>query len=152
MDYAALQAEITGDPEGIGYAGQPEWRVAELLNGKTVEAKVKVQTTRARAFLLKTGVWGGICLAADSTAAPDTLRGAAIVARDTMLHTNELDTDEPVTLAVVGAMLDGFIAAGLMNSDQKDTLLAMSDGHISRAEELGLGSVSADDVAAALAD
>ncbi len=145
MDYGTIKAEIARD----GYKGMDDAEIAAALNAKTISIKRRVPTYQARAILLKRGVWGALCIAAEQTNIPVELRAAAITARDTMLHTETMDTDEPEVEAIVAAMMSAFVQAGLMAAEVRDELLALIDGVTSRAAQLGLGPVAAGDVATA---
>ena len=129
MNLASLQAEITTDPAGLGYApalaAGAHGAVADLLNKRDRAGKLRAVDVRAlrRAIVAN---WG--TLDADSRALATFMAAAGF----------DLDAANADDAALI-AVLTGAKAATL------------TDGLVSRAEELGLGQVPHEDVAAALA-
>lgn len=150
MDYVALRNELTTDPTGMGYAplqaaGSAN-QVADLLNAPTQQALGSVPITPLLEWIAAHGIMARLRAAA---AGPDA-DVASIAEVALMLVSNPnipaLDLSRPR----VQAMLSALTQAGVIPADAQAELLGMAMTYISRAQVLGLGYVSADDVSRAM--
>jgi len=128
MNLASLQAELTTDPAGLGYASAlaagAHGAVADLLNKRDRPGKLRVVDGRS---LRRAIVAGWATLDADSRALATFMAAAGF----------DLDAANPDDAALI-ATLTGAKAATL------------TDGLVSRAEGLGFGTVRHEDVSLAL--
>jgi len=128
MNLAPLKSELTTDPAGLGYAAPlaagAHGVLADLLNKQDRAGKLRAVDGRA---LRRAIVAAWATLDADSRALATFMAAAGF----------DLDAANADDAALI-AVLTGAKAATL------------TDGLVSRAEELGLGVVSHEDVSAAL--
>lgn len=129
MNLVSLEAELTTDPAGLGYAGRlakgDHGAVADLLNKRDRPGKFRAVDGRAMRRAIAAN-WAA--LDADTRALASFVAAAGF-------DLDAADTDDAALIAA----LTGAKAEGL------------TDGLISRAEEIGLGGVRHEDVSAALA-
>lgn len=139
-----LLEEITTDPAGMGYAAllpDSPGRVADLLNAPTA-SMVKSRFVTARTILAE---------CEDGAAVLDALSAAAQVnsavkwALTFLSQNSGIDVGHPRTQA----MIDGLAQAGALSLNLAAQLKALGVQPASRAELLGLGSVTIDDLIAA---
>lgn len=150
MDLNALAAEIADDPLGVGYATMPDSAVAQSLNTPSRSGKREVPASEVRRYVLLHGLWPKIQSLATSSSNP-VHQGTAITILQT-LAPNSFDVirmNDPVVAGAVTQMLTTMVDAGAMSETNRDEMVALGDAQISRAEELGLGTVHHLDVAAA---
>lgn len=142
MDYAALKAEIDNDPSGKGYAQylpDSPGLVVELLNAQT-ETMVKSRYVTARTVLAECG--------AGASAILDKLEAAATSSSAMKWAVKFLGQDSGLDVgnAVTQAMLDQLAGANVLTSDEASTLKAMALQPTSRAEALGIGRATEQDL------
>lgn len=150
MDLNALAAEIADDPLGVGYASMPDSAVAESLNTPSRPGNKDVPASDVRRYVLLNGLWPKIQTLAVSSPNP-VYQGTAITILQT-LAPNSFDVirmTDPAVAGAVAQMLTTMVDAGAMSTANRDAMVALGDAQISRAEELGLGTVHHLDVAAA---
>ena len=150
MDLEALAAEIADDPLDVGYASMPDSAVAESLNTPARPGKKDVPASEVRRYVLLNGLWPRIQALAVSSPNP-VYQGTAITILQT-LAPNSFDVirmTDPVVTGAVTQMLTTMVDAGAMSAANRDAMVALGDAQISRAQELGLGTVHHLDVAAA---
>ena len=150
MDYTALRQELTTDPAKLGYgpllaAGSAN-RVADLLNAPTQAGLGSVPITPLLEWIAAHGIMARLrAAAASSDAAVASIAEVAL-----MLVSNPnipaLDLSRPRVQAMLGALAQ----AGVIPADAQAELMGMATTYVSRAEVLGLGAVSADDVSKAM--
>lgn len=110
-------------------ASKPDWQIADALNApdatangtKTVDASI----SDARAILMTSGAWGGICLTADDTTKPAQVRALCITVRDAHLNLTSFKMTDPATAAAVKSMVDSLLTATLIDQATHDALLAL---------------------------
>lgn len=150
MDLNTLAAEIADDPLGVGYASMADSQVAESLNTPSRSGKRDVPASEVRSFVLLNGLWPKIQSLAASSQNP-LYQGTAITILQT-LAPNSFDVirmTDPAIAAAVTQMLTTMADAGAMSTANRDAMVALGNSQISRAQELGLGTVHHLDVAAA---
>lgn len=153
MDLAALKAELTTDPAGLGYAplitsGDDAGLVARL-NAKAYRGYVPI--VELAAYCAKAGITGAVLVALETPVGTDGMTSQFKGVLHTVLTLVQIDfrlTSADVDDPAFGASLDALAAATLVTADQKAAILALGDGRRSRAESLwGDGTaVAADDV------
>lgn len=114
------------------YNGKTDAECLALLTTKNIPAKQSISNQDMKNYLVAVGKLRGI------------KEGTTDSAKDAWLAVNEIpsfDMSNPAYEASLTANLDGLIADGLLANEDKTFLLSMGDKMISRAEELGLGSV-----------
>lgn len=160
MDTQALAGEIDQPAyKHVDGTWLPEWQIADLLNAKLIPAPVPVETSQARGHLLATGEWAKIKLIANGTiplpssTTPEQRMGILVAAESALgalSETQTIQTDVPERLAAVQAMLGALVNAGVVSPASYAHLIGLTSGHVSRAQQLNLGSVTANDVGLAL--
>jgi hypothetical protein len=120
--------------EGLG-----EDIVAKMLNTPDISLpsrRIDVPTSNAKEILLSTGEWGAIVLTAENTTAPDQVRSACIVLRDTITETTTIRASTSAIYNATATLLTalGGAGAGVLTSSTKDALMALADRPQSWAE------------------
>lgn len=150
MDYEVLRAELSTDPVKLGYepllrAGSAN-RVADLLNAPTQTGLGKVNITPMLIWIAKHGVMAR--LRAGTASSDPALSSISEVA---LLLINNPNIDAiDFGLPDVQTMLGALSQAGVIPSDAYQELASIATVRRSRADVLGLGTVSADDVTRAM--
>ena len=130
------------------FAGMAESAVAAALNApdeSLPKKRVDVATSEAREILLSTGEWGAVVLAAENTAAPQQVRGACIVLRDTIAETSLIRASVPAIYNATATLLGG-LTPGVLTEGTRDALMALADVPQSWAEQQGVGTVEIRDI------
>jgi hypothetical protein len=130
------------------FAGMAESAVADALNApdeSLPKKRVDVATSEAREILLSTGEWGAVVLAAENTAAPQQVRGACIVLRDTIAETSLIRASVPAIYNATATLLGG-LTPGVLTEGTRDALMALADVNQSWAEQQGVGAVTIRDI------
>ena len=150
MDYTALRAELITDPAKLGYgpllaAGSAN-RVAVLLNERTQQGLGSVPITPLLEWIAAHGIMARLRAAA--AASDPALASISEVAL--MLVSNPNIDAIDFGLPDVQAMLAALVQAGVIPADAYQELTGIATVQRSRADVLGLGAVSADDVSKAM--
>ncbi|MCA6393431.1 MAG: hypothetical protein IM607_18815 [Cytophagales bacterium] len=114
-----------------------ESEIADALNvpdASLAYVKTDVSTSDVKEILLSSGEWAAIVLTADNTSAPESLRGACIVVRDTFKETNTIRTSISGIYAKTNAVLSGLLGAGVLSQGTYDALIALTNRRPSWAE------------------
>ena len=125
------------------FVGMPENLVAEILNAPEPDPliipykRVDVATSDAKEILLSTGEWAAVVLTADNAAAPEQVRGACIVLRDTIAETTLIRASLPAIYSATATLLGGLVTATVLTEGTRDMLLALADVPQSWAEANG---------------
>ena len=130
------------------FAGMTEAAVAAALNApdeSLPKKRVDVATSEAREILLSTGEWGAVVLTAENTAAPQQVRCACIVLRDTIAETSLIRASVPAIYNATATLLGGLIP-GVLTEGTRDALMALADVPQSWAEQQGVGTVEIRDI------
>lgn len=147
MDYQALRAELQADPQGLGYAGKTPAELLALLNAPSRSAPILAADVRR--YLMIVDRWAEIArVARFGDPDPDKLR-AAIRIVEALQEIPSFDLGVPAYAQAIGGGLDALIAAGLLDQDQKATILQLGAGKRSRCQELGQSAATMGDVIAA---
>lgn len=145
-----LRNELIMDPHGLGYApllaaGSAN-QVADLLNEPRYETLGSVPITPLLEWIAVHGIMARLRAAVAGTDA----QVASIAEVALMLMSNPnipaLDLSRPRVQEMLGALT----AAGVIPEDAHTELLELGTVQQSRAQQLGLGTVTADDVSAAV--
>lgn len=150
MDYTALRNELSTDPAKLGYApllasGSAN-QVATLLNASTQQGLGSVPITPLLEWIAAHGIMARLRTAASGSDA----QVASIAEVALMLVSNPNIPALDLSRARVQAMLSALTQAGVIPADAQAELLGMAMTYVSRAQVLGLGYVSADDVSKAM--
>ena len=149
FDLDALRAEIQTDPDKLGYAGAlasgSDNQVADLLNLHRYPGYGPVAITPVLIWLAKWGIMPRLRAAAQSD--DPAVAGIADVALLLVSNPNIPSLD--VSLPAVQQMLTALVMAGVVPMEASEELLTTAAIQRSRAEILGLGTVTADQVAKA---
>jgi hypothetical protein len=144
MDYAALKAEIEADPLVKGYADHlldSPGLVVDLLNAQT-ETMVKLRMVTARTLLAECAAGPAIL---DKLEAAGASNSAVKWAVRFLGNDGGLDVGHPMTQKMIDQL-----TGPVLTAEEGATLKALAKQPASRAEVLGLGSVSLIDVMRAL--
>lgn len=152
MDHAALYAELTTDPAGVGYAGKTDAERAALLNAETRDGWRDVAVGEVVGYALLNLMWPGIEDLAGNVSADATARNVArsAIALLTNPAMQTVQLSDPTKRTALAQMLGVLVLAGAITQAQSDGVLALGRAKISRAQELGLGAVTPSDVADAM--
>jgi hypothetical protein len=139
-----LNDELRADPKGLGYAPlMPDapGQVVELLNALT-ESMVKPRFITARTILAE---------CEDGAAILDALSAAASAISAVKWALTFLSTDSGIDVghARTQGMIDNLVEAGAMTQALAEQLKALAIQSASRAEVLGIGVVTEEQVRAA---
>jgi hypothetical protein len=150
MDYTALRAELTNDPAQLGYgpllaAGSAN-RVADLLNERTQQALGSVAITPLLEWIAAHGIMARL----REAAAGEDADVASIAEVALMLVSNPNIPALDLSRVRVRGMLTELAQADVIPADTAQELIALATTYVSRAQVLGLGYVSADDVSRAM--
>lgn len=129
-DYTRLRTELTTDPLALGYAPMTDQQAADRINA------TNTGRTRNRTAVPASEVLGAI----DNAAWPSTAILQDKLGR--VLSINPIDASNTNIRSVLGAVFP----AGGQTGATRDRLLALGSETISRAAELNLGTVNAEDV------
>jgi len=146
----ALRDELTNDPAGLGYAplvaAGSHNAIAAALNEPRYDALGSVPITPMLEWIAAYGIMARLRAAAAGSDA----QIASIAEVALMLVSNPnipaLDLSRPR----VQTMLDALMQAGVIPQDAYAEVLALATIRTSRAHQLGLGTVTADDVSRAM--
>lgn len=122
-------------------ADTPDWQIANALNTKDAALPTvycDVVTVDAREVLLATGEWSALVIAAENEATPALLRGACIVARDTLTLTQTIRTSNQSIRGAVEVALNGLVLGGIIAQSTKDAVSALMITNQSWAEANGV--------------
>jgi hypothetical protein len=131
------------------FDGLTESEVAEALNAPDATlayVKQDVATSDIKEVLLSSGEWAAIVLTADNASAPESLRGACIVVRDTFKETNTIRTSLSGIYTQTNAVLSGLLGAEVITQGTYDALIALTNRRPSWAEANNLSPVTSRDV------
>jgi hypothetical protein len=149
VDYSKLRAEIAEDPAGLGYAawaaGGSDNAIAEVLNAPRYDALGKVGITPMLIWIAKYGIMARLRAAAEG----DNAQIASIAEVAALLVQNPNIDAIDFGLPDVQAMLGALAQAGVIPAEAYQEVLTIARVRVSRADLLGLGTVSADDVSRA---
>ena len=123
------------------FDGMTESQVSDALNApdsSLAYVKQDVPTSDIKEVLLSSGEWAAIVLTADNTSAPESLRGACIVVRDTFKETNTIRTSLSGIFTQTDAVLGGLLAATVISQGTYDALIALTNRRPSWAEHNNL--------------
>ena len=119
------------------FNGMTESQVADALNAPDASlayVKTDVSTSDVKEILLSSGEWAAIVLTADNISAPNSLRGACIVVRDTFKETNTIRTSLSGIFTQTNAVLSGLLGAEVITQSTYDALIALTNRRPSWAE------------------
>lgn len=126
-----LQAELTNDPEGLGYAGKTAAEIGSLINDKRFPFVGQVTMKDFGAILYESGAFDAIFDAAES--------GNAAAAREVRRLQLACQLGLDVRMGIQ-RNIDKFLAIGIPQG-VVDALVAKATVMQSRAEQLGLGFI-----------
>lgn len=141
-DIDILRTEIMDDPLGRSYSAMADSQVADSLNTPDRAGKKEVQANEVRMYVLLHGLWPTIQAVAATSTNP-LHKGTAVTILQT-LGAGSFDTIRMNNAAIaegVSSMLQTMVDAGAMTAEHRAAMIAMGDAQISRAQELGLGTV-----------
>lgn len=141
-DIDILRAELEADPLGVGYPNMADSEAADALNAPTRPGKKEVQANEVRMYVLLHGLWPAIENVASTSTNP-LHKGTAVTILQT-LGAGSFDTIRMNNAAIaegVSSMLQTMVEAGAMTAEHRVAMIAMGDAQVSRAQELGLGTV-----------
>lgn len=146
MNYQTLKAELAND-EYINLSYQ---EAAAALN--TLTRPGPIPSADVRRYLHVVGRWPFIKAASIGVENPSPEKQiAAIAIVDALDHLEFFDLSNEAYRVAVTTNLDAAIQAGLLEEANKVAILGMDANRRSRADELGLPTVTDDDVARARA-
>ena len=149
-----LAVELGDDPLALGLAAASDAAAADLLNATTRTVPRDIPLGEFQSELIRLGKWASLKAVAAGPR-PDGEAGAlwdAIVGSIDLIMAGQatvIAMTRPQDAALVGAQLDGLVAAGMLSADDRAALLALGVQPGSRAQELGIGFVTPSDIAEA---
>ena len=155
LNYDQLKVEIENDPENLGYAALVEagrdQDVANVLNRRDRSGHKLVDLWAVKLAAIENGFWPKIRVAATSHPV-DQIKAVAQTVLD-YVDDQRFSTID-MHRASTAAMLDALVEGQVITLQEGDTLTALADTLVSRAEEIELveqgSNVTAGDVAKAL--
>lgn len=143
MDYTLLKQELLNDPASLGYAGKSSQEKADIINARNISKQRSMMIT-FRGFYEQRNL--GPTMAA---AVLGKIRARA-AANDQVMYDVEkmlysergMDIGEPST----SVMIDAYVNAGVFTSAEGNALKNISKVFVTRAEQLGISSVTPEDV------
>jgi len=149
MDHIALRNEIMNDPAGLGYVGHVQSgadnRIADLLNQPAGQRYVPLSIGEVLIWAAQTGAMRKLSA---GTQHPE--QAIATVAETALALINAPLETIDIGRAEVRGMLDALVTGGVLTVSDANSLLERASRMSSRANDLGFGSVSDQDVAVAL--
>lgn len=146
-----LFQELAADPAGLGYApleaAGSHNAIADLLNRPQFDALGKVEITPALIWIAK---WGIMARLRQAAAGQDP-QLASIAEVAILLVNNPNISAIDFGISDVRTMLGALSAAGIIPAEAYAEILATATHKQSRGQQLGLGTITADDVSRALA-
>lgn len=144
MDYQALATEITTGPLAAELTGKSDVEMAAILNDQRF-TRVASRFVTARTILAELGAVQGATVL-------DKLEAAAAVSSPVKWMMRFLQTDGGVDIGhpQTSAAIDGLVAGEILTASEGAALQALAVVPASRAEILGLGTVTYSDVSRAL--
>lgn len=137
--YEVLIAELTDDPLGRGYAGMTDQEAAQSLNGiDRIVADPSRKTFRELLRVQGMTVAGVIYGKLKAAAVVDDGVALALAAAGDYSPDGGLDFSDPAAVAGI----DALEAQQALTDTEADALKALGEKRVSRAEELGLGTVT----------
>lgn len=140
MDYAALKTEIDTGPLATECVGQSDDNIAAILNDPRYTA-TKERYVTARTVLAELGATSGAAildkLEAAATQSSPVKWMLKFLTQDSGLDVGQTETQE---------CIDALALAGVLTTDEATALKSMALLPTSRAEILGFGTVSYNDV------
>lgn len=146
MDYAALKTEIDTGPLAAECAGKSDGEIANILNAKTSTRNEPVDLGDIQVYLMSENVWWDIVDAATNTEHP----AYYVCRRAKDYFDSQRVRRVDVTIPLVAQMCAGLVQAGLITQAHLGVIIGMGTVPASRAEILGLGVITHQDVAQAL--
>ena len=131
------------------FPGIAEADIAAALNApdeSLPKRRGDVATYDARKILLSTSEWAAVILAAENAEAPQQVRSACIVLRDTIIQTTTIPVSEPQVYNAITNLLGGLVLVGILTTDARNALMALADVNQSWAEMEGVGEVTTRDI------
>ncbi len=143
MDYTILKHELINDPLSLGYNGKTSQEKADIINNRNIPKQRSMMIT-FRGFYEQRNL--GPTMAA-------TVLGkirASAAANDQVMYDVEkmlysergMDIGEPST----SLMIDSYVNAGLFTSAEGNALKNISTVYVTRAEQIGIATVTLDDI------
>lgn len=144
-----LSDELTNDPLSRGYFGMTDAQVVASINAKTRPGPIPADDVKR--YLLMQGKWGAIVDDADkSTVEAD--RQSCLVLVQALTLFDEFDLQDAAKKTAVQAALDALKTTGgtgHITDAEATTIMGLENNRQSRAQELGLGGVTAGQIAKA---
>lgn len=136
------------------YAAMTDTQIAAALNAANVTAWVDIEPIEIYATLLNSGEWGRIEMTSRfaatgtfSTPTPQDNNVARLITFVRMVQfPRTLPTSRSAVRTTIGGMLDALVTGGFISSATRTAIAGLAQRTISRATELGLPVISADDV------
>lgn len=148
MDHQALKTEIDNDPEGIGYVGKSNSEIVDLLNGSQYTQVLPITVSGLTIWAVGTQEIVDIYDGAQPTNTNKAIRAICMGAMHLFGKSNDEEID--LTDPDVANMIDGLVAAGIVEQANKDALIAMATAPAGRSEILFGQKVNINDVRTAM--
>jgi hypothetical protein len=137
-----LRDELQNDPQGLGYAAwlpDSPGTVADLINAPT-QSMIKPITCATAQIWAAAGPYANVVDASSNPEHP--CRASCLVVRQTFAAAVDIHMEHPD----IQLMLAAWVASGICTETQRDDLLARATQPASRADVLGLGAVTINDI------
>lgn len=143
MNLPELKSELDDDSLARGYAAMSDAEAAADLNSAYRTRLAPISSAELLAWAAANGRFAAIEEAAESHAD----QGVKSIARAASVMIRRDGTQLDLSLPDRMAMLDALAAANVLTGNDKDDLVDKASVPASRAEELGLGTVTPSDTA-----
>lgn len=133
-----LHVEVVSDPLGLGYSAllpNSPGRVVDLLNAPTQSMLQAISASVAMEWAAA-GAYASIVAASNNSASP--VQSSCLVVRDVLAANLPLNMADPVLQGLFAA----WVTAGVITQTQHDQLMTIATLPASRAQVLGLPTVS----------
>lgn len=136
MDIEKLKSELTADPVSMGYAALSDADAAAAINLADLAYTVPLNSRTSLSWAMRTGrLWD---IEKATTTGTPAIQSIALGVKHLL---GRSDTEIDMGNSDHVAMIDGLVAAGVLDAADKAELVTMATSQRSRADELGLGQV-----------
>lgn len=140
MNYPVLRNELLNDPLARGYATMNDADAADSLDTRNRPSVVPIPEIVRVAGLQ--GTYANVKLLAENASSPYRKVAINVIRILDGGEIGVINFDHPTVLQMLQALVD----AGALSAAQRDEIVALKNNRLTRAEEIGLGTVAAGDV------
>jgi uncharacterized membrane protein YebE (DUF533 family) len=131
-DLAKLKAEVNEDPLDLGYVNMTDAEVANSLNARDIVKYVDVGVGELAGVI----ELGNIYEKLEQANTPEAAKVLRITGNGSPITV--LEYSDPGTREALNAMIDKLVADGVISDSDRNAMMSLGMGFITRAEQLGL--------------